>query len=230
MIVSAILTETQFSKRFGHLDKGEDVGGIAAALAERLDYVSHIGIYPFLHPILWKLIMVLTFITNKVDSTYVFAEQQIEDHQRRELEEGKLSTSPDMLDRFMKAHRADPTHFTKNDVLIGGYSSIVAGADTTWISLGSVLHFLNKYPETLRKLRVEIDEMAAKGTISDPVTFEESKNMPYLNAVIKEAQRMHAPTGFPLWRVVPESGTTLCGRYFPPGVCQLQTRKSQTLT
>jgi hypothetical protein len=130
--VSALrLRKLQFSKRFGHLDNGEDIGGIVAALAERLDYVSHIGIYPFLHPILWKLIMALTFITNKVDSTYVFAEQQIADHQRRELEEGKSSESPDMLDRFMKAHRADPNHFTKNDVLIGGYSSIVAGK--SWV-------------------------------------------------------------------------------------------------
>lgn len=213
-----ILTKTQFSKRFGFLDKGEDVGGIAAALAERLDYVSHVGIYPFMHPILWKLIMVLTFITNKVDATYVFAQQQIDDHQRRELEEGKLSASPDMLDRFVKAHKADPVQFTKNDLLMGSYISIVAGADTTWISLGSVLHYLHKYPSTLQKLRAEIGDMAEKGEISDPVTFEESKTMPYLNAVIKEAQRMHAPTGFPLWRVVPESGATLCGQYFPPGV------------
>lgn len=171
--------------------------------------------------------MALTFITNKVDSTYVFAEQQIEDHQRREREEGKLSASPDMLDRFMETHRANPILFTKNSVLIGAYTSIVAGADTTWISLGSVLYYLHKDPETLRKLRSEIDEMAADGTISDPVTFQESKNMPYLNAVIKEAQRMHAPTGFPLWRVVPESGATLCGRYFPPGVGHIQPRKAK---
>jgi len=74
------------------------------------------------------------------------------------------------------------------------------------------------YVFALQKLRAEIGEMAEKGQISDPVTFEESKTMPYLNAVINEAQRMHAPTGFPLWRVVPASGARLCGQYFPPGV------------
>ncbi|KIX01188.1 uncharacterized protein Z518_08913 [Rhinocladiella mackenziei CBS 650.93] len=207
-----------FSKRFGHLDEGKDVGNIAAALAERLDYVSHVGIYPSLHRLFWKLVMVMTFVTKQIDYTYVFAQNQLDGHQRRrDLETGKSSEPPDMLDRFLDFHKQNPNHFTKNDVLIGAYSSIAAGADSTWISLGSIIHYVHKYPETLRKLRAEIDMMTREGKISDPVTFEESKKMPYLNAVIKEAQRMHSPTGFPLWRVVPESGATLCGRYFPPG-------------
>ena len=43
----------------------------------------------------------------------------------------------------------------KNDVLIGAYGSLAAGADTTWISLGSVIHFLHEHPKTLRKLQVD---------------------------------------------------------------------------
>ena len=162
--------------------------------------------------------MALTFITKQVDYTYVFAQKQINDHQAVELEKGKSSGPPDMLDRFLALHRERPNDFTENDVLIGAYSSIVAGAYTTWISIGSIIYYLHKFPETLKRLQNEIDEFAHDGMISDPVTFEESKKMPYLNAVIKEAQRMHAPTGFPLWRTVPESGTTLCGKYFHPGV------------
>jgi hypothetical protein len=208
----------QFSKRFGHLDEGKDVGNIAAALAERLDYASHVGIYPSLHRVFWQLIIVLSFLTKKIDYTYAFAEQQIQEHQNRDQDPGKSSSIPDMIELFLGYHQENPRHFTKNDVLIGAYTSIAAGADTTWISLGSVIHYLYKYPETLRKLRAEIDSMGKDGTISDPVTFEESKKMPYLNAVIKEAQRMHAPTGLPLWRVVPEPGATLCGRFFPAGV------------
>ena len=158
----------------------------------------------------------MTFFTKQVDYTYVFAQQQIDSHKERKT--GQSSATPDMLDRFFDLHTKDPNHFTKNDVLIGAYSGIVAGADTTWISLGSIIYHLHKYPQTLTKLRNEIDEMAREGKISDPVTFEESKKMPYLNAVIKEAQRVHSPTGFPLWRMVPGSGATLCGRDFPPGV------------
>ena len=36
-------------------------------------------------------------------------------------------------------------------------------------------------------------------------------------AVIKEALRLHAPTCFPLERVVPAEGTNVCGYYIPAG-------------
>src|ERR1700761_6819818 len=150
----------QFSKRFGHLDEGKDIGNIAAALAERLDYVTHVGIYPSLHRLFWNLVMAMTFFTKQIDYTYVFAQNQIADHQRGEMDTGKSSTTPGMIDRFISFHKENPQHFTENDVLIGAYSSLAAGADPPWISLGSVIHYLYKYPATLQKLRAEIDMMA----------------------------------------------------------------------
>jgi Cytochrome P450 len=46
-----------------------------------------------------------------------------------------------------------------------------------------------KNPSTMRKLQNEIEEMEAKGLISDPVTYQQSCKMPYLQAVMKEAMR-----------------------------------------
>jgi hypothetical protein len=60
--------------------------------------------------------------------------------------------------------------------------------------------------------------MSKGGAISDPIKFGEAQKMPYLQAVIKEGQRMYPAAGLPLWRVVPEPGATLCGKFFPPGV------------
>lgn len=209
--------EIAFSKRFGHLDEGKDIGNIASALAERLDYCASVGIYPSLHPWFWMLIKALTAVMKQIDYTLVFTQQRIDEHVQGR-DNAKASRPTDMLTRFWDLHTSDPRGFTQNDVLIGAYSSIVAGADTTWMSLGSVMYYLHKHPEKLAKLRNEIDRMAKQGEISDPVTFEEAKKMPYLNAVIKECQRMHSPTGLPLWRTVPEGGATLCGRFFPEGV------------
>lgn len=42
--------------------------------------------------------------------------------------------------------------------------------------------------------------------------------MSYLQAVIKEALRMHPATGLPLERVVPAGGATISGYFFPEGV------------
>jgi cytochrome P450 len=42
--------------------------------------------------------------------------------------------------------------------------------------------------------------------------------MPYLQAVIKEALRLHPAAALPLERVVPEGGATITGSFFPEGV------------
>jgi cytochrome P450 len=48
------------------------------------------------------------------------------------------------------------------------------------------------------------------------VSFKEGQELQYLQAVIKEALRIHPATGLPLVRIVPPSGTNLAGRAFPP--------------
>jgi cytochrome P450 len=42
--------------------------------------------------------------------------------------------------------------------------------------------------------------------------------MPYLQAVMKEALRVHPATGYPMFRVVPQGGEVLAGQFFPEGV------------
>jgi cytochrome P450 len=66
----------------------------------------------------------------------------------------------------------------------------------------------------LAKLRSEIQD---SGIGSNP-TFKETQAMPYLQAVLKEALRIHPGTGYPLFRVVPKGGAFLAGQFFPEGV------------
>jgi cytochrome P450 len=55
-----------------------------------------------------------------------------------------------------------------------------------------MLYYLLKNPATMRTLQKEIDELARKKKISDPVTYQEACKMPYLQAVMKEAMRFVA--------------------------------------
>ena len=59
--------------------------------------------------------------------------------------------------------------------------------------------------------------MVAAGKYSEPVTYRQSLQMPYLQAVLKEALRIHPATGLPLGRQVPEGGASICGSFFPAG-------------
>lgn len=105
-----------------------------------------------------------------------------------------------------------------DDVHVTIGSNIAAGSDTTAISVSSIIYYLLKAPSALRSLRREIDDAAERGIISDPVTFAEAQRLPYLQAVIKEALRIHPVTDSPLWRVVPAGGANIAGRDFPEGV------------
>lgn len=97
-------------------------------------------------------------------------------------------------------------------------NNVVAGSDTTAISLNSALYHVYTIPHVLERLRTEIDTAMQKGQISDPITFDEAQKLPYLQAVISEALRIHPAVGVPLLRVAPEGGATIDGYYFPQGV------------
>lgn len=64
------------------------------------------------------------------------------------------------------------------------------------------------------KLRAELDA----ADLSFPASFAETRDLPYLDAVIKEGLRMHPPVGNILERVVPSPGLALRdGRVIAPG-------------
>ncbi|CZR68485.1 related to pisatin demethylase cytochrome P450 [Phialocephala subalpina] len=68
-----------------------------------------------------------------------------------------------------------------------------------------------------QKLVAEIEEADRNGGLSEFVTYEECLKLTYLQAVIKEAMRMHPGVGFPLERFVPPEGAVICGTHLPGG-------------
>jgi cytochrome P450 len=58
--------------------------------------------------------------------------------------------------------------------------SRLAGSDTTAISLRACFYYLIKTPRVMNKLRQQLEQQHNDGRISDPITLEESLQMPYL--------------------------------------------------
>ena len=82
----------------------------------------------------------------------------------------------------------------------------------------TIFYQLLKHPSTLSTLLAEIGAADQKNQLSDPiVTWAQSQQLPYLNACIKEAARIHPPLGLQLERVVPAEGATICGTRFEAG-------------
>ncbi|WPA95603.1 uncharacterized protein RHO25_000205 [Cercospora beticola] len=120
----------------------------------------------------------------------------------------------------MDAEEDPDKKMTKYNVFMIGISNIIAGSDTTAVSLSSVLWHLIANPHTLQRLRAELDQAIKDGKMTaDRVSFKQSQELAYFQACIKEGLRLCAATGLPLWREVPKGsgGIELFGHYFPEG-------------
>jgi cytochrome P450 len=86
---------------------------------------------------------------------------------------------------------------------------MIAGSDTTAISLRAIFYNLVRNPEKLANLHVELDEVVNKrgvGREYELFAWEEVRELPYLSAVINESLRAHPAVGIALERITPAGG------------------------
>ncbi len=215
----------QVGDRFGFLDSGEDLQGIMSSLSQWLTYCARMGIFPEWHKSLFGLLMGskmsgLLHVQN-------FARKRLEEKYEKVLRPDGSPVDPtapvDLITKLLRIQDESPEKISKADIGSACMMNIGAGSDTTSISLSSVFFHLLKHPKTLGRLRDEIKDCEKRGAISDPAKFSETQQMPYLQAVIKEALRMHPATGLTLGRTVPPQGAVLAGHFLPGGVrCDIQ--------
>lgn len=133
----------------------------------------------------------------------------------------KKKPTMDLLSKFLAAQENRPEFMTDTLVQTMAVSMAFAGSETTAISLGAVFYYLLRTPAALRRLRAELDAAGRKGMFADCetglVTWHESQQLPYLDACIKEAFRMHPAAGLPMERIVPAQGVDIAGHFVPGG-------------
>ena len=142
----------------------------------------------------------------------------LKDGARAEAQENR---GIDLLSKFTQAQHEHPETMNDDLVLTTCLSMVLAGSETTAISLSSVFYYLLKNPRTYEKLMAEIEDAVRDGTIPDNeerlVSWSASQKLPYLDAVIQEAFRLHPAAGLILERVVPAQGINVLGEQIPGG-------------
>lgn len=229
-----VIGEITYSKRHGFIEHNTDVEGIVAYLTKLFLYVAPIGQIPLLDRLFLKNPVYLKLAQwGLIDATFPvarFARARMAerltdtDNEKTNLlptTAGKAPKSPDLLSKFLAAREARPDVMSDTLVQTMAVSMAFAGSETTAISLSSVFYFLLKNPAALAALRAEIDAAGADGLFSDYdtglVTWHEAQRLPYLDAVVKEAFRLHPAPGLPMERVVPKGGLEIAGRFVPGG-------------
>lgn len=83
--------------------------------------------------------------------------------------------------------------------------------------LRAMFYYLLHNPSTLKRLMAEFDAAAEAGNLDELAGFRQAKDLPYFNACINEAGRMHPPLGLPMERVIPAEGANICGQRLEGG-------------
>ena len=143
-----------------------------------------------------------------VQSYQALAQRQAEPTQ------DSFSRNSDFLDKFLQVKKENPEVVDDNIVVTYLLSNVLAGSDTTAIFSCAALYYILKTPGVLAKIKEELDPRK----IQVPVSWKATQELPYFDAVMKEAARMHPGVGLMLERFVPEGGLTLAdGRFIPEG-------------
>jgi cytochrome P450 len=95
-----------------------------------------------MHPYAFKLVNFIAGVSGQVDRSIDFTIKQISEWQSQSKPAGE--GPPDMLTRLLETRAQNPDKYTDWHVLMGAFTNIVAGADTSWVSLCGILYHLIK--------------------------------------------------------------------------------------
>ncbi|KAF5710897.1 pisatin demethylase cytochrome P450 [Fusarium mundagurra] len=223
-----VIGELTYSKRLGFVDHGKDVDNIIGNLEWLLNYAAPVGQLPILDSLLLKnpLRLQLTKwgFTNSSSPVAIFARNRmlarVDPEKLGDMKFDQDNGRRDFLSRFLEANQKDPEFMNNDRVLALTVANMFAGSDTTAITFRAIFYYLMKNPDDMRTLMSELaeEEKAGRFTRDDGlVSWNEVRDLPFLNAVVKEALRCHPAAGLMLERIVPARGLEVDGHHIPGG-------------
>jgi cytochrome P450 len=205
-----VLNRNAFGESPGFLKTGEDIDDMQATVEKRFEYYNRWAAIPEIEYLLHKNFLVIQMGT-AINNLARLARH----HFQKRKEEGGEKPHQDLLQKYLDGQARFPDSISDTHVVGLVVSSIAAGADSTAMTLTAILFYLLKYPIVLAALEQEIQAFKGDGLLSPNPRWEEVKNLPYLDAVIKETMRFFPVNASGLDRVVPHGGCSLAGAFLP---------------
>lgn len=207
------VAKTTWSKRIGFLDLGTDIEGTLHASSAAAKYLVTVGMYPPLDNLLDKNPIVRigppTYTSVANHAVKIFTE-------RVTGQDGHDSAgNTDFLDLYIEAQKQHPEVVDVPMLVSYMLVNLAAGADTTASTLRTIFYYTLRSPRIWSTLQSAI--LDANFT-SLPASYSQTRAVPYLEAVIREALRLVPGNMFAQERYVPAGGLTLPdGRFVPEG-------------
>ncbi|KAJ6282435.1 transcription initiation factor tfiid subunit tsm1 [Bipolaris maydis] len=217
-----VIGDLAFGEPFGMLKKGRDEAEVAKdgkityapaieVLNRRGEVSGTVGIFPAIKP--YAKYFPDPFFSQGMKAIENLAGIAIARVNAR-LE--KPSDRVDLLARLMEGRDETGNKLGREELTAEALTQLIAGSDTTSNTSCALLYHCLKHPEVVKKLQKELDT-----ALPDPdavPSYAQVKDLPYLDAVIKEAMRIHSTSSLGLPRVIPPGpGITILGHHFPQG-------------
>ncbi|KAH3962194.1 hypothetical protein HBI25_217660 [Parastagonospora nodorum] len=203
-----------FSEDQGFMKQQKDVGGSAAAAKARFKHWSLYWAIPSLDAILYKN----WFVRRSKRPLSGLTRIAIDSIERRRGKEGSETQGDDLLGLYMGSAKLDPELFTPSTTIGLTVSTISAGSETTAYTTAVTMYCLLENPRVLATLRAELESISAtteSGWSLPPMAA--LRPLQYLEACVKEANRLHPVVATMPEREVPAGGATIAGLYVPAG-------------
>lgn len=207
-----VVGEVIFSRSFGFLREGRDIGGaIANSLAQNI-YVAVGGYVQWFHLLLSNPLVtwldVLPF--GHIIDTAVGAIREREKNPDARF---------DAVAHWFRYLGQNPGRMSAREFQSAASNAVAAGADTVACGLQAFVYHMIRRPELWQRVRMEVDGagLSAPGALKRVVPYAEAQRLPLLQACIKEALRVFSPAPMGLPRVAGREGVTVGDRTFPEG-------------
>lgn len=99
----------------------------------------------------------------------------------------QLREHPENLLQSLLVAAATDTAFDEREIADNVLTMLLAGEDTTANSLAWTLYFLARHPEVQARMSAEVDAALGARALE---SFEQTRDLPYIDAVINEAMRL----------------------------------------
>ncbi|PHH60644.1 hypothetical protein CDD81_1395 [Ophiocordyceps australis] len=202
-----VISDLAFGKAFGDLDTDSDVHEYIATMESSMPNIMVTTVLPWLASLLASPLLRWMMPSDK-DANGLGRAMAIAKHVAAERFGPNKKTKKDMLGSFVA--RGLSQSEAESEILM----QLLAGSDTTATAIRATFLFIISNARVLSKL---LDEIKASKPTWPVITNAEARNMPYLQAVIKEGLRTFPPVAGLMAKEVPKGGDSFKGIFFPEG-------------
>ncbi|KAF5024535.1 hypothetical protein F66182_3298 [Fusarium sp. NRRL 66182] len=207
-----VIGEIVFSKHFGFLEQGKDIGNAIENSLALNAYVAVAGYFRWINIALlanplvtWLAIMPMGHLFNTTAA--VLADRQ-----------KNPNTRFDAVSYWFKQHEQHPDKLTIREINTQALAAVGAGSDTVSCGIQSFIYHMIRHPDAWERARAEVEDARQNGLCQDAiVSFADSQQLPFMQACVKEALRKFGPVPMELPRVAPRGGLEFGHRTIPEG-------------